>query len=150
MGRHFVSGFPRALLSLSQEKSSGVEILFCRTTFVGLKQVRGGCSQAVVSFFIISVDSVHFSTYLAYVAGVRTGREMGNRWENEEGARGAFSLARPPRSPAGSPFPFPSERLPRTLLPAWCCWFLTLAKKKPWQHTLTPCFTCVCAEVCIV
>ena len=24
--RHFVSGFPRALLSLSQEKSSGVEI----------------------------------------------------------------------------------------------------------------------------
>ena len=26
MRRHFVSGFPRALLSLSQEKSSGVEI----------------------------------------------------------------------------------------------------------------------------
>ena len=27
MRRHFVSGFPRALLSLSQEKSSGVEIV---------------------------------------------------------------------------------------------------------------------------
>ena len=26
MRRHFVSGFPRALLSLGQEKSSGVEI----------------------------------------------------------------------------------------------------------------------------
>ena len=28
MRRHFVSGFPKALLSLSQEKSSGVEIFF--------------------------------------------------------------------------------------------------------------------------
>ena len=28
MRRHFVSGFPRALLSLSQEKSSGVEIVY--------------------------------------------------------------------------------------------------------------------------
>ena len=27
MRRHFASGFPRALLSLSQEKSSGVEIV---------------------------------------------------------------------------------------------------------------------------
>ena len=27
MRRHFVSGFPRAFLSLSQEKSSGVEIV---------------------------------------------------------------------------------------------------------------------------
>ena len=35
MRRHFVSGFPRALLSLSQEKSSGVEIgssLFSKIT----------------------------------------------------------------------------------------------------------------------
>ena len=30
MRRHFASGFPRALLSLSQEKSSGVEIAFIR------------------------------------------------------------------------------------------------------------------------
>ena len=31
MRRHFVSGFPRALLSLGQEKSSGVEIVVLST-----------------------------------------------------------------------------------------------------------------------
>ena len=35
--RHFASGFPRALLSLSQEKSSGVEI-----------EIATGCNCAIV------------------------------------------------------------------------------------------------------
>ena len=34
MRRHFVSGFPRALLSLGQEKSSGVEIAQTGSQFV--------------------------------------------------------------------------------------------------------------------
>ena len=38
MRRHFVSGFPRALLSLSQEESSGVEIVKMAVRFPELSE----------------------------------------------------------------------------------------------------------------
>ena len=40
MRRHFVSGFPRALFSLSQEKSSGVEIVLNLDLSASLPWVR--------------------------------------------------------------------------------------------------------------
>ena len=55
MRRHFVSGFPRALLSLSQEKSSGVEIVissFKIGNLFGVKDpIPGGLRSHVVCKF---------------------------------------------------------------------------------------------------
>ena len=62
MRRHFVLGFPRALLSLSQEKSSGVEIeasvksgrgeeggkrFQLHLTFAKTKEMLNGCRSKV-------------------------------------------------------------------------------------------------------
>ena len=60
MRRHFVSGFPRALLSLSQEKSSGVEIGEVRR----LTRALEGLGHAPQEVFKIERSETCFPVFL--------------------------------------------------------------------------------------
>ena len=76
MRRHFVSGFPRALLSLSQEKSSGVEIVavYC-CNFDDKKIISGGSDGLIKIWDAYTGDNtVSFAGHKGEVVRTRVNR----------------------------------------------------------------------------
>ena len=71
MRRHFVSGFPRALISLSQEKSPGVEIgvvvqLLSRTS-ESRSERKYICHEFLLKFIIFQLTRLSLLLFLVLI-----------------------------------------------------------------------------------